>query len=378
LTEPEWVLSFAEGAFVTMHYTRTFLREPETGGNGVTAFLDSSLFLATGERYLVVPEIREGEVWTSRYADALQGIVVRFVLPKGWEVWTPWSLTDDATFDPSVYSGQGAGVTNLTSLVMSTVIAGPQDSLLAVSRTIGTTDVTLVFSRAMRNLSAVSEQLFRAFELVQELWGSSIDAKYLGAFPASSYHLWSGEWTNSQGVSANRDTPAVDVEVFLHQVYHRWNGWVYGTRTPGDGYQFYGEGWNKYYSDKILNGLHVFPDMWHYCRIWYEEYLQKVSSVDAPVAHPDQVASDQRSYIVYYKGALVAYLLDDEIQRRTQGRYSLDNLVKEIWMTCGSQRQMLDYSKMLSMLSSITGEDFAAFFGTYVLGSARLSLPELR
>jgi hypothetical protein len=39
---------------------------------------------------------------------------------------------------------------------------------------------------------------------------------------------------------------------------------------------------------------------------------------------------------------------------------------------------MLDYSKMLSMLSSITGEDFAAFFGTYVLGSARLSLPELR
>jgi len=378
LTEPEWALSFAEGALITMHYERTFLREPEAGGNGVTAFLDSSLFLASGERYLVVPEIRDGEVWTSRYADALQGIVVRFMLPEGWGLWAPWVLTGNATFDPCSYSGQGAAVTNLTSLVMSTVIAGPQTDLSAFSRTIGTTDVTLVFSRSMRNLDATSEQLFRAFELVQELWGSSIDVRYLGAFPTTSYHLWSGEWTNSQGVSANRGTPAVDVEVFLHQVYHRWNGWVYGTPIPGDGHQFYGEGWNKYYSDKILNQLHVFPDAWHYCQSWYEEYLRKVPSVDAPVTRPDLVASDQSSYIVYFKGALVAYLLDHEIQSCTHGLHSLDDLVKEIWMTCGSQRKMLDYQKMLSMLLSITGEDFGTFFDTYVFGSARLSLPELR
>lgn len=32
-----------------------------------------------------------------------------------------------------------------------------------------------------------------------------------------------------------------------------------------------------------------------------------------PVPRPDQVASDQRSYIVYLKGALVAYLLDQGI-----------------------------------------------------------------
>jgi hypothetical protein len=30
------------------------------------------------------------------------------------------------------------------------------------------------------------------------------------------------------------------------------------------------------------------------------------------------------------------------------------------------------------MLSSITGQDFTAFFDAYVFGSARLSLPELR
>jgi hypothetical protein len=378
LAEPRWALTFAEGALLTVNYTRTFSRAEETEDNGVMAFLDGDLFLASGERYLVVPEIRDGEAWTSRYDNALQGVVVRFLLPDGWNVWTPWEAKDRATFDPCAYSGQRAAVTNLTSLVMSTVIAGRADSLVAFTRPIGETQVTLVFSRAMRNLDATAEQLFRAFELVQELWGSSVDANYLGAFPTMSYRLWSGEWTNSQGLSADRATPPVDVEVFLHQIYHRWNGWVYATRTPGGAYKFYSEGWDKYYSDKLLNEMHVFRDTWHYCRAWYAEYLHKVSRVDAPVSRPDLVDPAESSYLVYYKGALVAYLLDKEIQRRTQGLHSLDDLVREIWAQCGQHQKMLDYALMLEMLSSITGEDFTAFFDAYVFGTARLSLPELR
>lgn len=230
----------------------------------------------------------------------------------------------------------------------------------------------------MRNLDATTEQLFRAFELVQELWGTSVDANYLGAFPMMSYRLWPGEWTNSQGLSADRTTPPVDVEVFLHQIYHRWNRWVYATRTPGSAYRFYSEGWDDYYSDKLLNEMHVLRDTWHYCRIWYAEYLRKVPRIDAPVTRPDLVDPAESSYLVYYKGALVAYLLDKEIQSRTQGLHSLDDLVREIWAQCGQQRKMLDYTLMLEMLSSITGEDFTAFFDAYVFGTARLSLPELR
>ena len=67
--EPEWRLSFQEGAVITVRYRRTFTPESETNGNDVTAYLGNDLFLATGERYLILPEMLEGDVWGAAYAD---------------------------------------------------------------------------------------------------------------------------------------------------------------------------------------------------------------------------------------------------------------------------------------------------------------------
>ncbi len=178
--EPVWRLAFQEDATITVRYGRTFTRESESSGNDARAYLGSDLFLATGERYLILPEMQEGDVWGAAYADELQGIVVHYRLPDYWAMWTPWSALDSMTFDPCTYEGPTAASTNLTCLVMSTVVAGPAGSLTARSRMVGGTEVTLVFSRTMGNLDQTAEELLRGFELVQDLWGESIDAKYLG------------------------------------------------------------------------------------------------------------------------------------------------------------------------------------------------------
>ncbi len=381
--EPVWRLAFPEGATITVRYGRNFTAASEDGNNGVTAYLDSGLFLATGERYLVLPEMREGDVWGPAYADALQGVVVHYGLPSDWAVWTPWTPLGGTTFDPCTYAGPNAATTNLTCLVMSTVIAGPPTSLVARCRAIGATEVTLVFSRGMRNLETTAGQMFEAFELVQNLWGEAVDARYLAAFPTTSYPLYSGEWTNSQGYSANQGDPNGDLWMFLHQIYHRWNGWVYATPfDPGTGwaYKFYGEAWNCYYQDKILNDLHVFPETWPHCRQFYEQYLAMGTSVDAPVAAANQpgLTGGQQDFIAYSKGALVAYMLDREIQRRTQNRYSLDDVVKEIWVEYGHHDGSFGNDDIEAILLRLTGTDFTAFFDAYVFGTEALVLPELR
>ena len=381
--EPVWRLAFQEGTTITVRYGRTFTYASEDGNNGVTAYLDSDLFLATGERYLILPEVQEGNVWGAVYADELQGIAVHYRLPDDWRMWTPWNPLGSATFDPCTYEGSGAASTNLTCLVMSTVVAGPPDSLTANCRVIGGTEVTLVFSRRMRNLEQRSEELFQAFELVQSVWGEAVDARYLGAFPTTTRPLYSGEWTNSQGISVNQAGPGVDLPLFLHQVYHRWNGWVFATQyDPGTGwaYKFYGEAWNCYYTDKILNQLHVFPERWHYCRQFYGEYLTMRTSADAPVASANEpgLTGAQWDFIAYSKGAVVAYMLDREIQLRTQARYSLDDIVKEIWAEYGRHEGSFSYDDVEAILLRLTGEDFTDFFDAYVFGTERLVVPELR
>lgn len=381
--EPVWRLRFGADATIVVRYERVFTHASEDCGNGVTAYLGDDLFLATGERYLILPELREGEMWSGAYDNTLQGITVQYRLPEGWAIWTPWNCVGEATFDPCIYQGSGAASTNLSCLVMSTVVAGPQQGLTARCRDIGGTEVTLVFSRKTAGLDQRAEQLFEAFELVQGLWGEAIDARYLAAFPTTAYRLYSGEWTNSQGYSLDRGDSGSDLWMFLHQIYHRWNGFgVFeaSIRVDGWAYKFYGEAWNCYYQDKILNRLRVFAGTWHYCRQWYSEYLDGRGGPDAPVADAlrPQLTAEQSDWIAYSKGALVAFMLDHEIQRLTQSRYSLDDVVKEIWSTYGRQKGSFTYDDVKRILLELTGQDFTAFFSSYVFGMERLVISELR
>ena len=54
----------------------------------------------------------------------------------------------------------------------------------------------------------------------------------------------------------------------------------------------------------------------------------------------------QLEFIVYCKGALVAYLLDREIERRTEHRFSLDDIVRAIWAKHGHRKGLLTYDRI--------------------------------
>ena len=85
----------------------------------------------------------------------------------------------------------------------------------------------------------------------------------------------------------------------------------------------------------------------------------------------------QLEFIVYCKGALVAYLLDREIERRIGHRFSLDDIVRAIWAEHGHRKGLLTYDRIQTILLQVTGSDFSDFFTAYVFGSDPVILPEL-
>ncbi|MCX6095411.1 MAG: hypothetical protein NT125_01590 [Candidatus Bipolaricaulota bacterium] len=79
----------------------------------------------------------------------------------------------------------------------------------------------------------------------------------------------------------------------------------------------------------------------------------------------------QLEFIVYCKGALVAYLLDREIERRTGHRFSLDDIVRAIWAKHGHRKGLLTYDRIQTILLEVTGSDFSDFLTAYVFGATR-------
>lgn len=384
---PLWHFSFQAGSTITVAYKRTFKTQAGDRFHGVTGYLSNEYFLTTGEKYLIIPQIIVGDKPRSTYANLLQGIRVNYILPDSWEIWTPWEKLRNSTFNPYIYTGPTAAYTNLVGLALSTVIAGPKDEFSIHNKTLGGTEVVFVFSSDIRNIDEKASKLFQAFEMVQTLWGESIDNKYLAAF-SSKMRVYSGEWTNSQGFSENQGNPGIVGEMFIHQVFHRWNGWLpFAAHFDEGKYEankmFYQDGWNEYYCDKILNKLGIFNKKWHFLKSWYSKYKMeyKETSRDISVGRVAQsglkYGNSDFVFITYRKGALVAYMLDHEIKVNTNGAYSLDNVVKKIWSRYGHRKATFNYYDILQIINQLTGKDFSNFFENYVFGNKPLEIPEL-
>jgi hypothetical protein len=195
--------------------------------------------------------------------------------------------------------------------------------------------------------------------------------------------VYSGEWTTSQGFSTNTGDPGIVGRLFLHQIFHRWNGWPpFSVNCDDENRFFFGDGWNEYYDDKLLNKLEVFPEDWHFCRDRYQTYKREYMGTrkDVAVGRVDestlQAGTKDWVFICYRKGALVAFLLDKEIQQATGGQHSLDDVVREIWRQYRYRKGSFDNDDILGIVNSVAGTSFGWFFDKYVWGNEPLYIPE--
>ena len=217
-------------------------------------------------------------------------------------------------------------------------------------------------------------------------------------------HRWSTALMCSRSDLPRRGQSKVtdDYRKFLglcsHEYFHLWNvkRMKPARFTPYDlgveshtGLLWVFEGITSYYDDLFLarSGL-VSADS-------YLELLAKTitrvqrtpgrlrqsveaSSFDAWTGLYKQDANSPNAIISYYsKGALVALALDMTIRKESEGKYSLDDVVREAWSRFGEGSEGMPERGLESIAREVTGLELEDFFERYVRGTAELPLEGL-
>lgn len=89
---------------------------------------------------------------------------------------------------------------------------------------------------------------------------------------------------------------------------------------------------------------------------------------------PDNAADTTISY--YEKGAVVGWMLDMEIRRRTGGLRSLDDVMRELDRTFGARGVAYVNEDLLHTIQEVAGSDFSAFYERWVESRGPLLLDE--
>ena len=102
------------------------------------------------------------------------------------------------------------------------------------------------------------------------------------------------------------------------------------------------------------------------------------SSFDAWTRFYKQDANSPNAIVSYYaKGSLIALALDVTIRKDSNGRFSLDDVMREAWRSFGESGEGMPERGLESIARSVTGLELADFFERYVRGTGDIPLQGL-
>jgi predicted metalloprotease with PDZ domain len=173
-------------------------------------------------------------------------------------------------------------------------------------------------------------------------------------------------------------------ERITHEVLHAWVGnavCVLDEQKYDDGLWFR-EGFTQYYGDRGAGntGRMAYRD---WMNEHYQIYKTKImgSELDIPLFDMpakgrqlgEQTSGNNRNYRlnVYWKGALVAYMIDE---RLIKNGFTLDDLLKYLYDKYALKQKCLTTHNAIQGLNAISGEDWNDFFKAYIYGNEALPL----
>lgn len=165
------------------------------------------------------------------------------------------------------------------------------------------------------------------------------------------------------------------LERVAHEVFHAWVGNALKDdqdQKYDDGLWFR-EGITQYYGERGAGITDYTDDM---IRIWntYQDSILG-TQYDIPLTDMPSEAlatgDETFSLNVYWKGALVAYLMD---QRLIANGLNLDVFLREMYREYALNQRSFKTPEAIAMLNAITGEDWTDFFDHYIYGVTPLPL----
>lgn len=160
-----------------------------------------------------------------------------------------------------------------------------------------------------------------------------------------------------------------------HEMFHAWNAHALNLTPPTEyGFHWFSEGFTTYYQERTLVdlGWQTEDDFFNLFQRYYDGFNEEFlgTEYDVPLSESGDLMArnweEPYVFVTYYKGALLAFLLDQKIREISEGRLCLDDFMRYLY-----EEQSED---ILEALNTLTQHDFTNFFEKYVYSTEKLPL----
>lgn len=332
-------------------------------------YLCEKYFMASHEQFMFFPECED--------ENDLKRFSISAVIPYGWKLNTWWvSSGIGVLYAPSKKSGENWEIGS--TLAATHFYAYDPNHFNEYQRKIEDTNIIVIKDK---NISEPWEEYtFKVYDKLVELWGGDVDYRkydyrdYVVMYVDDSVWIYAGEYTDAQGFS----TAFGFSEMVVHQIFHRWNGWVCGIRvavdSPFEHPGLWHEGFNEFYCDKVLTELNLtYPH--RFLKEWYSFYKSfHGTSKDAPIVRFDP--SKHSSFVIYGKGAVVTYYMDKRLREITSNQHSMDDVLKYFLRNWKENNHPFTYQELMGFLKQLGGQDYVDEIREILYENKKIVLPE--
>jgi predicted metalloprotease with PDZ domain len=309
----------------------------------------------------------DGSFWTGRalfiVADT-NDITVRFNLPKGWNVSTPWQSVPGQPFT--------FFLKNEDELTESFVFAGTH---IEEHVKVDDTDILLALDNKFKqSKELLQDTLQKLLNACVELFGGTVAGRTLIVVNhrEGSGLFYGGVFGRSisllMGDEPNEENKGRWAPLILHEELRLWNG--YAIKHAGSE-KWFSEGFTDYYSMimstriGLINEEEFIQRLEHLC----ERYFTK--------SGPMSIRETPDYELQYTGGSLVGLCMDIRIRQATNNAKSLDDLMRQMYQDFGRTGREYSMDEVISIANSIAQIDHADFFKSYVTGTDGLPLEQL-
>lgn len=298
---------------------------------------------------------------------------VLFKAPKDWNISTAWTRLGPKKFTAN----------NLNELIDNALMIGKHSEQIIKHDDM---TITMAIPADLKHRTTLfTETLGQILPIYRGIFSELPAANYL--ICASTHFFEDGEafYNSFHQMFVDKDLEHRTIvwgNVLAHEMFHYWNGTNFLIGSDVNTNSWFSEGFTEYYSNLALVRAKL---------ISQEEYLDKLSyqfsrfySSQAFVQGQQPTlleAGNQKSrnwHLIYGGGASIAFILDIEIRLITNGKKSLDDYMKALYIKYGKTGIRLNLSQQISELNTLTGTDFKPFFDKYVAGKQFYLIPILQ
>lgn len=319
----------------------------------------------------------DGQLFTVSKALFVTGTAARprrveFRLPAGWHVAAPWAQVPGA---PGRYD-----IRDRSSLIDNSLVLGrvPSSEIQAGAFTFhlallgpaaaGRADVEGALAPVVREFVRIFPSTPPTQYLMTVFRAAEPDAE---AYAASAALGEAGE--------LGRDNRLGWAHTVAHEIFHAWNGHALRAASSSD-LQWFSEGVTDYYATRTLAKTGLIGESEFIRRMEHVLsrylYFRSAPAFDDVTLRAAGARKGTHRLGVYDGGWTAGFCLDMQIRTTSQGRRSLDDVMRLLYERFGLTGTPVGYDDVVRSAAEATGSSWDAFFQRFVEGNETLPVEE--